>query len=171
MVFGLGRKKKAKVTGTQVHDVKQAVTGSLFAVNMMALIDGKISPEERESLIRYANSFLGGRATPEEVLNHIEQMHGVLTSLDPRHWGTVFDEMKPFHKTDRSFIMHAAASMAIADQELHEDEEQLMIGISHWIGMSKSEFLQWCTEFQDRLNEAKTNGYTIKTSPTGIFVS
>lgn len=169
MVFGFGKKKNKPITGTQVHDTQKAIMGSMFAVNMIALIDGEISPSERESLVQLSS--MGGRVPPEEVLNHIESTHELLTSIDPMAWGGVFDQLKPFHKIDRSFIMHAAGSMAIVDQELHENEEHLLVGMAQWIGMSKNEFMNWCSEFQDRLNEAKQNGHTIITPRNGIFVS
>ena len=165
-----GRKKKSpSLAGTKTHNTKTALIGSVYAVNMIALADGKIAPEELESLTTICSSYMDKDKSPSDVLEFIQKIHESLQKVEQQHWGFMFEKLKPIHKTDRSFIMHSAGSMAIVDQEMHEDEQFLLVGIAQAIGMPKKEFIKWCGEFQARIDEARANGYKISTPDSGMF--
>lgn len=151
MVFGFFKKKQTSEHG-DVVDAKKVSMGSILALNMVAMADGKISPEEKQIIIEITSAYKGDLMSPREILETIEKTQSMLAEAGINAWYNLFDSLiNPIDPIDQSFILHGAGTLALADGEVHEKELEMLTNIAQWMHMEEQDFINWAREFEQRM--------------------
>lgn len=160
MLFGLFKKKPRGMEAAP--DANALSLACICAMHAMALCDGKLSPEEKAIIIEITSAFKRDLMTPDEILALVEQTMEHVQSGGEAQWAHFFARFAPLSGEDKKFILHGAGSIALADQELHVTEQQLLAKLALWMAMRDADFKEWLAEFDERVaHERSANGLRI----------
>lgn len=161
-MFGLFNRNRGVPSGLDVHDTSKASRASMFAMHIMALADGVISPEEREAMIEITSSFKRGLLSPEGILDLVDETQKLFAGGGEEAWKYLFETTGPFHRTDQFFIAHTALTFAIIDGEFHAREQRMLGLLCQWIGMNKRDTRDFLLQVDERLEQEAHHGRNIQ---------
>lgn len=123
------------------------------AMAAVALVDGKLAPEEKDSLVQIVGAFKRELLSPQEVLQLVEQTVTMFDETGEEGWRAILSQGCELSVEEKRHVMDAAGTMAIVDGTLHRDEQNLIGKIAAWIQLDERDFDLWLEEFRERAPE------------------